>query len=90
MFDEVVTVWGLQTFAVLSSFFLVMTLYPEVMKMAQKQLDKVLGSVSGSESGHLPTLSEDADRLTYLTAVVYETLRWNAIAPFGIVSQVLS
>jgi cytochrome P450 len=65
-----------------------MTLYPEVKKKVQKQLDAALRSASGSEPGYLPTLSEDADRLPYLTAVVYETLRWSSIAPLGVVSRI--
>jgi cytochrome P450 len=66
-----------------------MTLYPGVKKMAQKQLDEFLQAGYGSESGHLPTLNEDANRLPYLTAVVYETLRWRAIIPLGRVSRVI-
>jgi len=59
-----------------SSFFLAMTLYPDVMKKAQAELDAVVGS------HRLPTF-EDADRLPYVHAVIKEVLRWAPVTPFG-------
>ncbi|KAI0267785.1 cytochrome P450 [Gloeopeniophorella convolvens] len=59
-----------------SSFFLVMTLYPEVKRKAQAELDAVVGP------HRLPTF-EDSERLPYLNAVIKEVLRWAPVTPFG-------
>jgi len=59
-----------------STFFLAMTLYPNVMKKAQAELDAVVGPHK------LPTF-EDMDRLPYLQAVHKEVLRWAPVTPFG-------
>jgi len=53
-----------------------MTLYPNVVKKAQTELDAVVGL------HRLPTF-EDADRLPYLQAVHREVLRWAPVTPFG-------
>ena len=50
--------------------------YPEVMKKAQDELDKVVGP------DRLPGF-EDRDRLPYLHALMNETLRWRPIAVLG-------
>lgn len=49
---------------------------PDVMKVAQRQLDSVLGS------DRLPNHS-DIDDLPYITAIVKETLRWAPPVPIG-------
>ena len=53
-----------------------MTLYPEVQKRAQHELDTVVGR------DRLPTLA-DRDRLPYLQALCLEVLRWMPAAPLG-------
>ncbi|KAJ3547606.1 hypothetical protein NM688_g5385 [Phlebia brevispora] len=58
------------------SFFLAMTLYPDVQRKAQEEIDKVVGT------DRLPT-SADRDALPYVDALVTEVLRWITIAPIG-------
>jgi hypothetical protein len=59
------------------SFFLAMTLHPEVLKMAQKEIDTVVGT------DRLPEFS-DRENLPYVDALVKEVFRWNSVAPTGI------
>ena len=54
-----------------------MTLYPEVLKKAQDELDRVVGR------DRLPTI-EDRDDLPYVRALVSEVLRWGPVAPQGL------
>lgn len=54
-----------------------MTLYPEVQRKAQEEIDRVLGT------GRLPQIT-DRVKLPYIEAVVKETLRWHPVAPMGI------
>ncbi|KAJ3552902.1 hypothetical protein NM688_g3907 [Phlebia brevispora] len=65
------------TVAAIYSFFLAMTLYPEVQKRAQAELDAVVGP------DRLPTF-EDMINLPYITALCSEVLRWMPIAPLGV------
>ncbi|TBU23726.1 cytochrome P450, partial [Dichomitus squalens] len=65
------------TFATLCGFFLAMSLYPDVQRKAQAELDTVVGP------GRLPEL-KDLDQLPYVNAVVKEALRWHHPAPLGI------
>ena len=58
------------------SFFLAMTLNPEVQKRAQAEIDSVTGGT------RLPSL-EDRENLPYVDAVVKEVFRWNPAAPIG-------
>jgi cytochrome P450 len=58
-----------QSVSTLSSFFLAMLLYPEVLKKAREELDRVIGR------GRLPDFT-DRDSLPYVTAIVKETLRF--------------
>ncbi len=60
----------------MSSFFLAMTLYPDVRKKAQAELDAVVGP------HRLPTFA-DWENLPYLDAVRKEVLRWATVTPFG-------
>ena len=53
-----------------------MTLFPEVQRKAQEELDRVVGS------NRLPTLS-DRDNLPYVDAILKEVMRCNPIAPLG-------
>ena len=58
----------------LSAFFLAMTIYPEVFKKAQAEVDSVVGNE------RLPTM-EDRDALPYVNAICTELLRWNVLIP---------
>ncbi|KAG6337367.1 hypothetical protein ID866_1740 [Astraeus odoratus] len=58
------------------SLFLAMTLYPNVQKKAQAEIDTVIGF------DRLPSFS-DRDSLPYVEALVKEVLRWHTVAPLG-------
>ncbi|KAG6328751.1 hypothetical protein ID866_10338 [Astraeus odoratus] len=58
------------------AFFLAMTLFPEIQKKAQAEIDAVVGSE------RLPTFA-DRERLPYIDAIVKEVLRWHVIFPLG-------
>ena len=53
-----------------------MTLYPEVQKRAQEEIDSFVGNA------RLPTFA-DRGNMPYLDAMVKEILRWNPVAPLG-------
>lgn len=53
-----------------------MTLYPDVVRKAQIELDSVVGR------DRAPTFT-DKDNLPYIGAIVKETLRWRAVGPLG-------
>lgn len=59
------------------TFFLAITVFPEVQKKAQEELDRVIGN------DRLP-VSADRDTLPYIMAVMKETHRWHPIAPMGL------
>ncbi|TFK49674.1 cytochrome P450 [Heliocybe sulcata] len=65
------------TVSAIHSFFLAMTLYPNVQRKAQAEIDAVVGQ------GRLPSFS-DRDQLPYVEALVSEVLRWNPVAPLGV------
>lgn len=67
------------TVSALMTFFLAMTLFPEVQKAAQDELDRVLGS----NPTRLPN-GTDKSRLPYIEALVKETHRWHPVAPMAI------
>ncbi|KAF8840877.1 cytochrome P450 [Paxillus ammoniavirescens] len=56
------------------AFFLAMTIYPEVQRKAQAELDAVVGAE------RLPRL-DDRDSLPYINAICKEVLRWHIVAP---------
>jgi len=62
------------TASTLSAFFLAMTMYPEILKKAQSEVEVVVGNE------RLPTM-EDREALPYVNAICTELLRWNAVAP---------
>ncbi|EIM85531.1 cytochrome P450 [Stereum hirsutum FP-91666 SS1] len=64
------------------SFFLAMTLFPNVQKKAQAEIDAVIGHE------RLPTHA-DRERLPYVNALVTEVLRWNPVAPLGVPHRVM-
>lgn len=59
------------------TFFLTMTLFPEVQRAAQAELDRVIGN------SRLPVIA-DRERLPYLEALLQETHRWHPVAPMGL------
>ncbi|KAL7282185.1 hypothetical protein ACG7TL_003654 [Trametes sanguinea] len=70
------------TVSAINTFFLAMTLHPEVQEKAQAEIDAVIGS------DRLPT-AEDRDNLPYVHAVFLEVLRWNNVAPLAIPHRVI-
>lgn len=66
----------MQTVSAIYSLFLAMTLFPEVQKKAQAEIDAVVGN------DRLPSFS-DRSQLPYVEALVKEVLRWNVVAPLG-------
>ncbi|KAI9441782.1 cytochrome P450 [Lactarius indigo] len=65
-----------QTVSSMTSLFAALTLYPEVQKRAQAQIDSVVSRV------RLPTF-EDRSRLPYIEAICKELLRWQMVLPLG-------
>ncbi|CCM05165.1 uncharacterized protein FIBRA_07374 [Fibroporia radiculosa] len=59
------------------SFFLAMTIYPDVLKRAQAEIDQVVGP------DRLPNF-DDRISLLYVDWIVWECLRWNPVTPLGI------
>lgn len=54
-----------------------MSLYPDVVRKAQGEIDRVIGN------DRLPN-SMDRPNLPYVEAVVKEVLRWHPVAPMGL------
>jgi len=67
---------GETTSSLIKTFFLAATLYPEVVRLAQQELDDVLGGE------RLPDFS-DKPHLPYISAIVKEILRWMPPNPLG-------
>jgi hypothetical protein len=65
------------TVSSLMTFFLAMTLFPDVQIAAREEIDRVVGN------SRLP-VSSDKPNLLYIEAVVKETHRWHPIAPTAI------
>lgn len=63
--------------SVISTFFLAMTLHPEVQRKAHEEIDRVVGR------DRLPTFA-DRDSLPYVEAVFKESFRWHALTPLGL------
>jgi len=59
-----------------------MTLFPEVQKKAQEELDRVIGP------DRLPEF-KDRDQLPYINALVSETSRWQPIGKLSVPHQVI-
>ena len=70
----------MQTVTALESFILAMTMYPEVQRKAQAEIDHVIGKT------RLPVHSDEPS-LPYLQAVLKEVLRWHPVAPLGVSSS---
>ncbi|CCM01268.1 uncharacterized protein FIBRA_03317 [Fibroporia radiculosa] len=69
------------TVSAMESFFLAMSLYPEVQKKAQEEIDSLV------EPGRLPNFS-DRSKLPYLDALLKEIHRWNPVAPLALPHRV--
>ncbi|KAI0065754.1 cytochrome P450 [Artomyces pyxidatus] len=65
------------TVSALSSFFLMLVLYPSVQKKAQAELDAVTGGA------RLPDFDDRAN-LPYVDALCKELLRWRMVTPLGL------
>ena len=61
----------------LLAFMLAMSVYPDVQRKAQAELDAVVGH------DRLPTF-QDRDRLPYINAICNEALRWMPVGPLGV------
>jgi len=64
------------TAATLNTFMLAVTVFPDTLKAAQEELDRVVGP------NRLPTF-DDEESLPYIRAMVKETLRWRPVAVLG-------
>ncbi|KAI0253131.1 cytochrome P450 [Lactifluus subvellereus] len=64
------------TVSTLSTFYLAMTLFPEIQSRAQEEIDSVTGG------NHLPTLA-DRDSLPYVFALLSEIYRWRPVVLNG-------
>ncbi|KAF9527979.1 cytochrome P450 [Crepidotus variabilis] len=67
---------GDTTVSVMTTFFFLMALYPEVQMKAQKEIDNFV-------TDRLLT-SDDFDALPYNGAIVKEVLRWGPVVPLGL------
>ncbi|KAK7049409.1 hypothetical protein VNI00_006010 [Paramarasmius palmivorus] len=65
------------TASFLETFFLAMTLHPEVQAKAQEEIESVIGQ------GRLPTF-EDRVNLPYVEAIYRESHRWSPVLPMGL------
>ncbi|KAJ7186132.1 cytochrome P450 [Mycena filopes] len=65
------------TFSAGEVFLLAMVMHQEIQRLAQKEIDAVVGN------DRLPDFI-DRDRLPYVTAIMKEVLRWHPPAPIGI------
>ena len=59
-------------------FFLALTLFPQVQRRAQAEIDAVVGR------DRLPTF-DDRPRLPYIEALCKELMRWQLVTPMGTV-----
>ena len=66
-----------QTVSTLYTFYLVMTLFPDIQTKAQEEIDRVVGN------DRLPVLA-DRDSLPYLSALQSEIYRWAPVGPIGL------
>ncbi|KAI0045440.1 cytochrome P450 [Auriscalpium vulgare] len=65
------------TVSAIYSLFLAMTIYPEVQRKAQAEIDALVGN------DRLPTFADRA-QLPYVEALISEILRWGTITPLGV------
>lgn len=60
----------------ISTFILAMCNHPEIQAKAQGEIDTVVGHERLPDFG-------DRENLPYVNAVIFETLRWHPVTPFG-------
>lgn len=65
-----------QTYATTLTFLMAMALNPDKQRLAQEEIDKVLGG------DRLPTVN-DRPSLPYIAALIKEVMRWNPAVPLG-------
>ncbi|WYZ44616.1 hypothetical protein EsH8_VII_001052 [Colletotrichum jinshuiense] len=65
------------TVSSIACFFLAMTVFPDVQRKAQEEIDRVVGQ------NRLPNIA-DRENLPYVEAVVNEVMRWHPIGPMGL------
>ncbi|OSD01451.1 cytochrome P450 [Trametes coccinea BRFM310] len=65
------------TFSSVQAFFLAMAMHPDKQRIAQAELDTVVGP------NRLPAFSDRAS-LPYVNALIKETFRWHNVVPLGI------
>ncbi|KAK0491547.1 cytochrome P450 [Armillaria novae-zelandiae] len=65
------------TVSVMTSFFYLMMMYPEVQAHAQAEIEEVIGT------DRLPTL-DDRACLPFIGALIKEIIRWGPVAPLGL------
>ncbi|CDO70506.1 hypothetical protein BN946_scf184569.g49 [Trametes cinnabarina] len=65
------------TFSSVQAFFLAMTMHPDKQRLAQAELDAVVGP------NRLPAFSDRA-ALPYVNALIKECFRWHNVVPLGI------
>ncbi|OCH91964.1 cytochrome P450 [Obba rivulosa] len=65
------------TFSAVLTFVLAMALNPDKQRLAQAEIDRVVGM------DRLPII-EDIPNLPYINAVIKETMRWNPSLPLGV------
>ncbi|OBZ74750.1 O-methylsterigmatocystin oxidoreductase [Grifola frondosa] len=68
---------GETTYAIILIFILAMVLHPEKQRLAQEEIDKLIGGE------RLPVIA-DLPHLPYVNAVIKETMRWHPAIPLGI------
>ena len=66
-----------QTVSTLYTFYLVMTLFPDIQTKAQEEIDRVIGN------DRLPVFA-DRDSLPYINALQSEIFRWGPVTPTGL------
>ncbi|TFK85636.1 cytochrome P450 [Polyporus arcularius HHB13444] len=66
------------TFATFTMFVAAMVLFPKAQRLAQAELDAVIGP------DRLPTVS-DKSSLPYISALITEVFRWQPVVPTGVI-----
>lgn len=67
---------SVKTYATVMTCIMVMALNPEKLRIAQEEIDRVVGV------DRLPTVNDRA-RLPYVNAIIKETMRWHPALPLG-------
>ncbi|THH21271.1 hypothetical protein EW146_g251 [Bondarzewia mesenterica] len=68
---------GETTYATVLTFIMAMALHPDKQRLAQAEIDRVVGTE------RMPTIS-DVPHLPYVNAVIKETMRWHPAFPLGV------